>query len=150
MYFKQYSQTQSFGCLPYSSGNGEKYHVSISYFPNCTLSIYLTFVICKKFYRFSQNFRQKLENFKFLRLRALFPKQPSLDPCRRRSKFVKNFKEIYFQSFLSKYKLVECDLFRRVSFFDFSLISYFHLRDFLRVKLLKKPICCFRPDAASW
>lgn len=46
MYFKQYSQIQSFDCLPYSSGYGLKYQVSISKRPICILSMYFTFVIC--------------------------------------------------------------------------------------------------------
>lgn len=46
MYFRQYSQIHSLLCLPYSSGYGLKYHVSISNLPICILSMYLTFVIC--------------------------------------------------------------------------------------------------------
>ena len=48
MYFRQNSHIHNFDCFPYSSGYGEKYHVSISYLPICTLSIYFTFVICHK------------------------------------------------------------------------------------------------------
>jgi len=46
MYLRQNSQIHSLVCLPYSSGYGEKYQVSISYLPICTLSMYFTFVIC--------------------------------------------------------------------------------------------------------
>ena len=38
----------SLGWRPYSSGYGEKYHVSISYLPIWILSMYFTFVICQK------------------------------------------------------------------------------------------------------
>jgi len=46
MYLRQNSQIHNFVCFPYSSGYGEKYHVSISYLPICTLSMYFTLVIC--------------------------------------------------------------------------------------------------------
>lgn len=48
MYLIQYSQIHSFGCFPYSSGKGEKYQASISYFPNWILSTNLILVILRK------------------------------------------------------------------------------------------------------
>ncbi|KAE9541850.1 hypothetical protein AGLY_003841 [Aphis glycines] len=45
LYFKQYSQIQILDSFWYSAGNGLKYHVSISYFPNCTLLMYFILVI---------------------------------------------------------------------------------------------------------
>lgn len=48
MYLIQYSQIHSFACFPYSSGKGEKYQASISYFPNWILSTNLILVILRK------------------------------------------------------------------------------------------------------
>lgn len=45
MYFKQYSHRYNVFTLPYSSGYGEKYHVSISKCPIRSVSMYFTFVI---------------------------------------------------------------------------------------------------------
>lgn len=45
MYFKQYSHKYNVFTLPYSSGYGEKYHVSISKWPILRVSMYFTLVI---------------------------------------------------------------------------------------------------------